>query len=240
MTHPANEIELTVEAQLSLVLKFECDFHETLERLKNELESTKGYSTKKLFKMIDKKNRGFIDVSSLREFIYGTETLKSKGKNTKQVSLQHKRLISLLRRLISSTDGKITFTEFANVIKPVDLRPYLKRIRKYTKGEKKQVSQVQRQMFTTRFKQGQVDLRKPLTAFQASEIMLNRDPERHVKLMPARYGTHNELAESGPISAFNQKYENHMSVVSESTRKGDGRIGQEARMLLAHSALSNE
>ena len=78
VTHPAREIELSVEAQLSIVLKFECDFHEVFERMKNELESLKGYSTKRLFKMLDRKNRGFIDVNSLRDFIFGEETV-SKG-----------------------------------------------------------------------------------------------------------------------------------------------------------------
>ena len=44
-----------------------------------------------------------------------------------------------MRRVLTNTDGSIVFTEFANFIQPVDLRPYLKRIRKYTKEEKKQV-----------------------------------------------------------------------------------------------------
>ena len=46
-------------------------------------------------------------------------------------------MTGLMRRLVTSTDGKITFTEFAKLLKPVDLRPYLKRIRKFTKEEKK-------------------------------------------------------------------------------------------------------
>ena len=37
--------------------------------------------------------------------------------------------------------------------------------------------------------------------------MLNRDPERHVGLMPVKYGTQNELAESGPIAEYHLKYE---------------------------------
>ena len=48
-----------------------------------------------------------------------------------------------MRRIVTSTDGRIIYTEFANLMKPVDLRPYLKRIRKYTKEENKQVEQVQ-------------------------------------------------------------------------------------------------
>jgi len=56
-------------------------------------------------------------------------------------------LMGLLRRLVTSTDGKITYGEFAKLIKPVDLRPYLRRIRKYTKEEKKQVELVKHEKF---------------------------------------------------------------------------------------------
>ena len=37
--------------------------------MKTELESLKGYSIKKLFKKLDRQGRGFIDVTSVREFI---------------------------------------------------------------------------------------------------------------------------------------------------------------------------
>ena len=100
-------------------------------------------------------------------------------------------MTGLMRRIVTNTDGKITFTEFAKLMKPVDLRPYLKRIRKFTKQEKKQVEYVKRESFLTKFKQARADLRKPLTAFKSSEVMLNRDPERHVGLMAVQYGVEN-------------------------------------------------
>ena len=102
-----------------------------------------------------------------------------------------------MRRIVTNSDGKITFNEFAKLMKPVDLRPYLRRIRKFTKEEKKQVEFVKRESYLTKFKQARVDLRKPLTAFKTSEVMLNRDPERHVGLMPFKYGVENGLAETG-------------------------------------------
>lgn len=37
--------------------------------MKQELEALKGYSIKKLFNKLDRLKRGFIDVSSIREFI---------------------------------------------------------------------------------------------------------------------------------------------------------------------------
>ena len=36
-----------------------------------------------------------------------------------------------------------------------------------------------------------VDLRKPLTAFLATDVMLDKDPERHVGLMPAHFSVPN-------------------------------------------------
>ena len=52
------------------------------------------------------------------------------------------------------------------------------------------------------FNQARTDLRKPLTAFKASEVMLDRDPERHVGLMPAKYAMQNELEDTGSLSAY--------------------------------------
>ena len=48
-----------------------------------------------------------------------------------------KRMIALMRRIAISEDGKITYNEFAKIIRPVDLGPYIKRIRKRTKQEDK-------------------------------------------------------------------------------------------------------
>ena len=36
--------------------------------------------------------------------------------------------------------------------------------------------------------------RKPLTAFKKSEVMLNKDPERHVRLMPVEYSHTGQLS----------------------------------------------
>lgn len=69
ITGPAENISLKVESLLASFLKFECDFQETVERMKSELESLKGYSIKKLFKKLDRQGRGYIDVTSVREFI---------------------------------------------------------------------------------------------------------------------------------------------------------------------------
>lgn len=71
ITHPADSIHPIVERELGNLLKLECDYQETVERMKVELEALKGYSIKKLFSKLDRLKRGFIDVSSIREFMTG-------------------------------------------------------------------------------------------------------------------------------------------------------------------------
>lgn len=152
------------------------------------MENLKGFSIKKLFKKIDRMNRGYIDVSSLREFLVASDPLLQERKK----SWLKRGLTGLMRRIAENTDGKITFSEFASLLKPIDLRPYLKRIRKYTKEEKKQVEQYRVTHFQKRCHDTRHGLRKPLTAFISSKIMLDKDPERHVGLMPAKFGIKND------------------------------------------------
>ena len=121
--------------------------------MKQELEALKGYSIKKLFNKLDRLKRGFIDVSSIREFIdkqgpaWQLHSLQNgkKLKSSVGVKKQQKRLTGLMRRIVTNSDGKITFNEFAKLMKPVDLRPYLRRIHKFSKEEKKQVEYVKRE-----------------------------------------------------------------------------------------------
>ena len=128
-------------------------------------------------------------MTSIREFMVTKDPLFAEKKKS-----QIKRsLTGLMRRIVTNTDGRIIFTEFAKLVKPVDLKPYLKRIRKYTKEEKKQVEVVKKMNVVKTATDLRTGLRKPLTAFHSSEVMLDRDPERHVGLMPVKYGTRNEL-----------------------------------------------
>ena len=137
MTHAADKIKLDVEVHLASLLRLECDLQETFERMKNELESLAGFSVKKAFKLLDKKGRGFLDVNSIRDFIVKHYSLDEITRAQKKKMTFKRQILGLMRRLLTSTDGKVVYTEFAKLIKPVDLRPYLRRIRKYTKEEKK-------------------------------------------------------------------------------------------------------
>ena len=144
-----------------------------------------------------------------------------------------------MRRIVTNTDGKISFNEFAKLMKPSDLRPYLRRIRKFTKEEKKQVEHVKQQSYLTKFKQARVDLRKPLTAFKSTEVMLNRDPERHVGLMPVQYGVENGFTETGQLSQFQIKFDQNKSdmlLMSDTQADGEtGLIGRETKSLQKRS-----
>lgn len=206
--------------------------------MKVELESLKGYSIKKLFSKLDRLKRGFIDVSSIREFIQRASAFANMSGVTNKAQAKKKmkpaRYTGLMRRIVTNTDGKITFTEFAKLMRPVDLRPYLRRISKFTKEEKKQAEHVKHQSYLTKFKQSRLDLRKPLTAFRSSEVMLNRDPERHVGLMPVQYGVGNDFVESGKIKQFQQRFDHKGSdVLWSDTQDGDeaGLIGRETKLL---------
>ena len=129
VTQEAENIAIQVERQLAVVLALECDLLETFERMKNELESLKGFSTAQLFKAIDKQNRGFIDTESLTLFIFVQSNSEQKLQPTVRM------INGLMRRILSNGDGKITYNEFAKLIKPVNLTPYLQRIMKRTKAE---------------------------------------------------------------------------------------------------------
>lgn len=69
-------------------------------------------------------------MTSLRDFIKNGIDFQQVWDNqesakTKKKAISIKRMTGLMRRISASTDGKITFPEFAKLIKPADLRPYL-------------------------------------------------------------------------------------------------------------------
>lgn len=139
--------------------------------------------------------------------------------------------MGLVRRLMTSTDGRLTYSEFAKAIKPVDLKPYLRRIRKYTKEEKKQVELLKTAKEASKFEQNRLELVKPLTAFKQSEVMLKRDSDRHVKLMPARYIMNNQLGESGQeLQSLSKKF-NVLETLEDENQGMQGEIEKESRQL---------
>jgi len=65
------------------------------------------------------------------------------------------------------------------------------------------------------------------------------DPERHVKLMPARYTISNEFHESGPIADYQKKFEklNPQEILFSETDNASDHIGKEARQLQTTGAV---
>ena len=98
-----------------------------------------------------------------------------------------KKMNGLMRRIVSNGDGKITYLEFAKLIGPIELTPYLKRIRKRTKQEDRHAEDHNEQVLRNEIAEERANKKKPLTAFRKSEVMLNKDPERHVRLMPVEF-----------------------------------------------------
>lgn len=63
------------------------------------------------------------------------------------------------------------------------MKPYLQRIKKKSKQEWNHVEKFKLESLVKLIKSKDKDERKPLTAFSSS-IMLNKDPEREIKLLP--------------------------------------------------------
>ena len=75
--------------------------------------------------------------------------------------------------------------------------------------------------------------------------MLNRDPERHVGLMPVQYGVESGFSETGKLSQYQQMYDQkkaavspEMLLLSSDTGKVEGLIERETRSLLQRSDSS--
>ena len=117
-TFEHEKLDYFVEHQLSALLTKEIEFQLKLEQLKQDLETFKKFSIRKSFKAIDSGNLRYIDEQALRRF------LKKIGN-----SPQKKELNAIMRRFDLDGDAKISFQEFVEALKPVqvDLIPNAKR-----------------------------------------------------------------------------------------------------------------
>ena len=68
--------------------------------------------------------------------------------------------------------------------------------------------------------------------------MLKRDPDRHVKLMPARYIMNNQLGETGELSNLSQKF--NMQEIHANEADLEGEIGRESRQLQRNASATRE
>ena len=86
----------------------EINFHLIIEQQKKDLENCSDFSARRAFKAIDELQYKFINEANLKIFLrkMGHQVVK-------------KELVCILRRLDLDGDSKISFSEFAEGIKPV-------------------------------------------------------------------------------------------------------------------------
>ena len=97
-----------VEKELAILLAKEIDFELRLEQLKQDLEKFKLFSIRRAFKAIDYQNNKIIDEASIRRFLkrVGHQPVKPE-------------LTAIMRRFDLDGDAKLSFTEFAEALNPI-------------------------------------------------------------------------------------------------------------------------
>ena len=97
-----------VERELAILLAKEIDFELRLEQLKQDLERFNSFSIRRAFKAIDYQNYKIIDEGSIRRFLKraGHQPLKPE-------------LMAIMRRFDLDGDAKLSFTEFAEALTPM-------------------------------------------------------------------------------------------------------------------------
>ena len=97
-----------VEEELTRLLEKEIHYHRDVEHQKFDLESRYDFSAVAAFQSIDDLNFKYIDYVNLKRF------LKTNG-----FIATERDLTAIIRRLDLNADAKISFTEFAEAIRPV-------------------------------------------------------------------------------------------------------------------------
>ena len=107
-TLPHENLDFMVEKELAILLAKEIDFELRLEQLKQDLEKFKAFSIRRAFKAIDYQNNKIIDEIAIRRFLKraGHQPLKAE-------------LVSIMRRFDLDGDAKLSFTEFAEALTPI-------------------------------------------------------------------------------------------------------------------------
>jgi len=173
---PAEEISNKVETSLAKILQLEINFFKTFERMKVELEQMAGFSTQKLFNLLDKKNFKFLDMSQINFFM---EQVAKANPDMRGLDPNPKWMAALFRRISNKVNSKLSYQDFARFLQPTDLKPYLERIKKKTKLERKHFENAKLSSLESLIHTKEKDRRKPLTAFK-SEVMLKKVNSKEV------------------------------------------------------------
>lgn len=95
---------------ISDMLEKELDYHIQTERVKRELENCVNFTTLLAFRILDIKSYNYVDFEGIRLF------LERMGFKAKQ-----KHLNAIFRRLGVNNDAKISFSDLAENMKPLDI-----------------------------------------------------------------------------------------------------------------------
>ena len=83
---------------------------------------------------LDKKKYNYLDMDCINSFM---QAVAKANPDMRDLDPTPKRLAALFRRIASSIDARVSYQDFARLIQPTDLKPYLQRIQKKTKLERK-------------------------------------------------------------------------------------------------------
>lgn len=97
-----------MEDALTALLESEISYHLTLEQLKKELENCFDFNVRRAFKAIDEQRYNYLNEGSIRMFLrrMGHKVLKPE-------------LVAIIRRMDLDGDGKISFAEFNEALRPI-------------------------------------------------------------------------------------------------------------------------
>ena len=104
------------------MMLLEHDLLGNFEFMKKELEKLKGFITVECFNLLDRHDKKYLDASRLWEFMFDLAGDDRRFQPTKR------RLNGLLRRVSVTHDQKISFYDFANILKPTQLKAYIERV----------------------------------------------------------------------------------------------------------------
>lgn len=156
----------------------------------------KSFSVKLLFDQLDTNGYKYITPETIFSFL----SANCFGNVKQQPTLR--RMLCLMRRLSINERAKISFPEFAKIIRPIQLDSYIERcdLDKYaTLCEKLDAEQTD---LLKKFKSNQVEGRKPLTAFSKTQLLLNRDPNRPL----FKFEEPDEAPVKNPLADYSRKF----------------------------------
>lgn len=112
-----------IEMAFCDLFRLEFDLLATSERIKHELEHMKGYSVCALFEMIDKPGYKFLTPAAIFSFL-----VRHSAGNLASSKPTENRMRGLMRRIKLDYNSRVTFPDFAQILRPHQIDSYIERI----------------------------------------------------------------------------------------------------------------